>query len=131
VTELVEQSLTRMIVALGNRDISAVELFEAHADRIAERDAEINAPVLPRLEEAREEAVAADAALARGDEVLALHGIPFTAKDPLPVRGMRAEGSGLPVGVQLIGARGSERTPLSLASELESAGAAGWLAPAA
>ena len=40
---------------------------------------------------------------------------------------MRAEGSGLPVGVQLIGARGSERTLLALASELESLG--GWLRP--
>ena len=42
---------------------------------------------------------------------------------------MRAEGSALPVGVQLIGARGSERTLLSLASELEASGAAGWLRP--
>ena len=42
---------------------------------------------------------------------------------------MRAAGRGLPVGVQLIGARGSERTLLSLASALESAGAAGWLSP--
>ena len=42
---------------------------------------------------------------------------------------MRAEGSGLPVGVQLIGARGSERTLLALASELESLG--GWLPPPA
>ena len=41
---------------------------------------------------------------------------------------MRAEGSGLPVGVQLIGARGSERTLLSLAAELESS-LGGWLRP--
>ncbi len=43
---------------------------------------------------------------------------------------LRAEGSGLPVGVQLIGARGSERTLLALASELESA-LGGWLRPPA
>ena len=41
---------------------------------------------------------------------------------------MRAEASGLPVGVQLIGARGSERTLLALAGELESS-LGGWLRP--
>ena len=41
---------------------------------------------------------------------------------------MRAEGSALPVGVQLIGARGSERSLLSLAAELE-ASVGGWLRP--
>jgi Asp-tRNA(Asn)/Glu-tRNA(Gln) amidotransferase A subunit family amidase len=40
---------------------------------------------------------------------------------------MRADG-GLPVGVQVIGARGSERTLLSLAAELESS-LGGWLRP--
>ena len=42
---------------------------------------------------------------------------------------MRADGSGLPVGVQLIGVRGSERTLVSLASEFESLG--GSLRPSA
>jgi Asp-tRNA(Asn)/Glu-tRNA(Gln) amidotransferase A subunit family amidase len=41
---------------------------------------------------------------------------------------MRAEDSGLPVGVQLIGARGSERSLLALAAELESS-LGGWLRP--
>jgi Asp-tRNA(Asn)/Glu-tRNA(Gln) amidotransferase A subunit family amidase len=41
---------------------------------------------------------------------------------------MRAEGTALPVGVQLIGARGSERSLLSLAAELE-ASLGGWLRP--
>ena len=87
-TALVEQPATWMAAAVRSREVSAVELFEAHAERIAERDPQINALVLPRLDEARAEAVAADAAPAedRGP----LHGVPFTCKDPFPVAGMRA-----------------------------------------
>ena len=79
-----------MARAVREGEVSAVELVDAHAARIAERDPAINALVLPRLDEAREEAVAADAVLASGDEVGPLHGVPFTAKDPLAVAGMRA-----------------------------------------
>jgi Asp-tRNA(Asn)/Glu-tRNA(Gln) amidotransferase A subunit family amidase len=79
-----------MAHAVRAREVSAVELFDAHAARIAERDPQINALVLPRLEEARVEAAAADAELGRSDEVGPLHGVPFTAKDPLAVAGMRA-----------------------------------------
>jgi Asp-tRNA(Asn)/Glu-tRNA(Gln) amidotransferase A subunit family amidase len=88
VTALVEQPATWMARAVREREVSALELFEAHAARIAERDPDINALVLPRLDEAREEAVAADAAPAeaRGP----LHGVPFTCKDPFPVAGMRS-----------------------------------------
>ena len=87
---LVARSATWMARAVREREVSALELFEAHAERIAERDPQINALVLPRLEEARAEAVAADAAIARGDAQGPLHGVPFTAKDPLAVAGMRA-----------------------------------------
>jgi Asp-tRNA(Asn)/Glu-tRNA(Gln) amidotransferase A subunit family amidase len=90
VTALVERSAAWMAGAVRAREVSALELFEAHAARIAERDPVINALVMPRLEAAREEAAAADAALARGDDVGPLHGVPFTAKDPLAVAGMRA-----------------------------------------
>jgi Asp-tRNA(Asn)/Glu-tRNA(Gln) amidotransferase A subunit family amidase len=86
VSALVEQPATWMARAVREREVSALELFEAHAERIAERDPEINALVLPRLEEAREEAVAADKVAPSGP----LHGVPFTCKDPFAVAGMRA-----------------------------------------
>ena len=86
-TALVERSAAWMAEAVRSRQVSALELFEAHAARIAERDPLVNALVLPRLEQAREEAVAADAA---PDASRVLHGVPFTAKDPLAVAGMRA-----------------------------------------
>jgi len=87
-TELVKRSATWMARAVRDRELGAVELFEAHAARIAERDPAINALVLPRLEAAREEALAADAALARGEAPGRLHGVPFTVKDPIAVAGM-------------------------------------------
>jgi Asp-tRNA(Asn)/Glu-tRNA(Gln) amidotransferase A subunit family amidase len=87
VTELVGRPATWMARAVREREVSALELFDAHASRIAECDPAINALVLPRLEAARAEAVAADACR---DERGPLHGVPFTCKDPLPVAGMRA-----------------------------------------
>ena len=72
--ELVKASATWMAQAIRRREVSAVELLDAHAARIAERDPRVNALVFPRLPEARAEAVEADAALARGDHLGPLHG---------------------------------------------------------
>ena len=86
--QLVKASATWMAQAIRHREVSAVELFDAHAARIAERDPQINALVIPRLDEARADAVEADAALARGEHLGPLHGVPFTAKDPIAAAGM-------------------------------------------
>jgi Asp-tRNA(Asn)/Glu-tRNA(Gln) amidotransferase A subunit family amidase len=85
---LVKQPATWMARALRDGEIGAVELLEAHAERIAERNGAVNAIVVPRLEAARAEAVAADAARARGDPLGPLHGIPFTVKEVIAVAGM-------------------------------------------
>ena len=74
---------------LREREISAVELLELHLARVEERNGDLNALVLPRFDEARREAVAADAAVGRGAPTGPLHGIPFTAKDAIAVAGMR------------------------------------------
>ena len=88
--ELVKASASWMAQAIRRREVSAVELFDAHAARIAERDPRVNALVFPRLHEARAEAVEADAALARGEHLGPLHGVPFTAKEVIAVAGMPA-----------------------------------------
>jgi Asp-tRNA(Asn)/Glu-tRNA(Gln) amidotransferase A subunit family amidase len=88
--QLVKASATWMAQAVHHREVSAVELVEAHAERIAERDPQVNALVLPRLAEARAEAREADAALARGDHLGPLHGVPFTVKEVMAVAGMPA-----------------------------------------
>jgi Asp-tRNA(Asn)/Glu-tRNA(Gln) amidotransferase A subunit family amidase len=70
-------------------ELSAVELLDMHVARIEERNGELNALVLPRLDQARVEAVAADRALAAGAPIGPLHGLPFTTKDAIAVAGMR------------------------------------------
>ena len=88
--QLVKASATWMAQAIHQREVSAVELFDAHAARIAERDPQVNALVLPRLDEARAEAVEADAALARGEHFGPLHGV------ALHGQGVRSRPAGMP-----------------------------------
>jgi amidase len=71
------------------REVSAVELLDAHLARIDVVDADVNAVVSLDADRARDEATAADAALAAGDRVGPLHGIPMTLKDGHDVAGMR------------------------------------------
>jgi Asp-tRNA(Asn)/Glu-tRNA(Gln) amidotransferase A subunit family amidase len=77
--------LARMV---RERELSAVELLDLHAERIEARNGELNALVWPRLQEARREAIAADDAIAGGAPLGPLHGVPFTAKDAIAVAGM-------------------------------------------
>ena len=75
--ELPALALARMIL---ERQLSAVEVMEAHLARIAERNELINA-VIVVADDAVEQAAARDRALAKGGTVGPLHGVPFTAKD--------------------------------------------------
>ncbi len=86
-TELLEQSAGWMAQAIREREISPVELVQAHIDR-AEQRKDLNIVVLPRFEEALEEARAAEQALDAGGPLGALHGVPFTAKECIEVAGM-------------------------------------------
>jgi Asp-tRNA(Asn)/Glu-tRNA(Gln) amidotransferase A subunit family amidase len=95
---LVKQPASAMARAVRAGEVSAVELLDAHAARIEERNA-CNAIVLPRLEAARADAQAADAARSRGEPLGPLHGVPFTVKEIVDVAGMpTANGSLLQTG---------------------------------
>jgi amidase len=88
VSDLVKGSATSMARALRARELSCVELLDAHAERFAARHDAVNAIVLPRFEAARAEALAADEAIARGEPLGSLHGVPFTVKEIIDVAGM-------------------------------------------
>jgi len=83
-TSLSASDLARMIRL---REATVSEVVAAHYARIDEVNPTINALVVPTLDRAMEEACKADGALARGDEVGPLHGVPFTVKDALAVAG--------------------------------------------
>jgi Asp-tRNA(Asn)/Glu-tRNA(Gln) amidotransferase A subunit family amidase len=77
-----------MARAVREREVSPVELVQAHIDRAEAVNPAINAIVLPRFEEALEEAREAEHALANGGETGPLHGVPYTAKECIEVAGM-------------------------------------------
>src|SRR3712207_2544442 len=74
---------------LRAREVSARELLDAHLDRIERLDPAVNAVVTLDVDGAREAADAADAALAAGDPVGPLHGLPVAHKDTHATGGMR------------------------------------------
>jgi amidase len=85
--DILNYSATRQAWLVRQREVSSRELVAAHLERIAEVDPKLNATVEILAERALAAADAADAALARGDAVGALHGVPFSIKDSMEVEG--------------------------------------------
>ncbi len=71
------------------RQVSSVELLQAHFDQIRRVNPAINAVVDLIEEAALQEAEAADAKLARGEPCGPLHGVPFSIKDSIEVQGRK------------------------------------------
>ena len=92
---IIYASAKSMAQAVRDKEVSAVELVEAHLGRIEEVNPALNAVVQLAAERARAEAVEADAALARGERKGALHGVPFTLKDSIDTEGIITTGGTL------------------------------------
>ncbi len=74
---------------IRERQLSAREVMEAHLRQIERVNPSVNAIVTLVPERALAGADAADAALARGDDVGVLHGLPVAHKDLVPTKGIR------------------------------------------
>ena len=74
---------------IGAKRLSPVELVESCIARIEAVDHAVNAMVARDCERARLAAKAAEAAVARGDDLPPLHGLPFGVKDLEEVAGLR------------------------------------------
>ncbi|PWW22279.1 amidase [Geodermatophilus normandii] len=80
---------TELAAMVRAREVSARELLEAHLARIERIDPQLNAIVTLDAEGARAAADAADAALAAGERLGPLHGLPVAHKDTHATGGMR------------------------------------------
>ncbi len=91
-TEITRSSAKTIAQAIRDREMSAVEVVQAHLDRIAEVNPSLNAVVCLCAVRALREAREADAALSRGDDLGPLHGVPMTLKDSLDTEGVVSTG---------------------------------------
>ncbi|WP_448626332.1 amidase [Geodermatophilus sp. URMC 64] len=80
---------TELAALVRTREISARELLDAHLERIERVNPAVNAIVTLDAEGARAAADAADAALAAGEDIGPLHGLPVAHKDTHATGGMR------------------------------------------
>lgn len=78
--------------AIRSKEVSSVEVVSAHIARIEAVNPRLNAVVHLCAESALARAREADAALARGDAVGPLHGVPMTLKDNLDTAGIVTTG---------------------------------------
>ncbi|HXC72830.1 MAG TPA: amidase [Pyrinomonadaceae bacterium] len=82
--ELTAKSLTRIAEMIRRREVSPVEVAEAHLRRIEELNPSLNA-IVTLAPDVIERARAAENALRRG----VLHGVPVTIKDTIETAGLR------------------------------------------
>ncbi|HEY4892294.1 MAG TPA: amidase, partial [Reyranella sp.] len=82
---------TELVDAVRAKRLSAVEITTAVLNRAAALEPRLNAFAYFAAEQAMDAAVAADRALANGEPIGPLHGVPVTIKDHEAVRGMQIE----------------------------------------
>jgi amidase len=88
-SDLTFLTVTQLVAAIRERQLSAVQVLEAHLAHIARHNPALNAIVTLDEANARERARQADEALARGESWGALHGVPVTIKDAFETAGLR------------------------------------------
>jgi amidase len=89
---LLYASAATLARAIRDKQVSAREVVEAHLYRIEAVNPTLHAVVQLAAERALDEARAADRALAQGDPIGPLHGVPMTIKDSLDTVGVITTG---------------------------------------
>jgi amidase len=81
-------SATELSGEIRDRRIGCVELLDLYLARAERHNPGLNAIVVWQVDQARERARAADAALARGERWGPLHGVPMTVKESFNIAGL-------------------------------------------
>lgn len=81
-SELTKYDATKLSELIRTREVSPVEVMQAHLDRIEAVNQKVNS-IVTIANGALESAKEAEGAVLRGEEVGPLHGVPFTAKDSI------------------------------------------------
>lgn len=84
---IVRMDATRIAQLIAQRELSPVEVMQAHLDRIAAVNPKLNA-IVTLADGAMEGARTAEAAVISGAQLGPLHGVPFTAKDEIDTAGV-------------------------------------------
>jgi aspartyl-tRNA(Asn)/glutamyl-tRNA(Gln) amidotransferase subunit A len=84
---IIQMDASRIAQLIVNRELSPVEVMQAHLDRIAEVNPKVNA-IVTLADDALEKAKKAEAAVMSGAQVGPLHGVPFTVKDGIDTAGV-------------------------------------------
>ena len=84
-----ELPLTGLAERIRSGEIGSLDATEAYLERIERLDGRIRAYITVTAESAREQAGAADEALARGETLGPLHGLPVALKDNIDTAGVR------------------------------------------
>jgi aspartyl-tRNA(Asn)/glutamyl-tRNA(Gln) amidotransferase subunit A len=82
------QDAATLAALIRTRQLSSREVVQAHLDRTAAVNPQINAVVTLMADDALRAADAADRAVAAGDVLGPLHGVPFSIKDALDTAGV-------------------------------------------
>lgn len=87
-SELVKKPLGTLAQLIRQREVSPVEVAEAHLEQIARLNPKLNA-IVTLAPDVMERAREAEAAAMRGDKLGSLHGVPMTIKDTIETAGLR------------------------------------------
>src|ERR1700744_1075881 len=84
---IIQMDANRIAELITNRELSPVEVVQAHLDRIAEVNPKVNA-IVTMADGALNAAKRAEAAVKSGARLGPLHGVPFTVKDSIDTAGV-------------------------------------------